>query len=88
MKRRQLAGQHFLKVYGAFLRRHPELEQRVEEVMEKVAVGERAGLGIHSLRGKLAGFRSARISQSYRLVFALEPDAVVYIDIGSHEDVY
>jgi len=87
MKRR-LAGASFLKTYGAFLRKHPELEQKVEDVMDRIAAGERAGLSTHTLHGKLGGFHSARISQTYRLVFALEPDAVIFIDIGSHDEVY
>ena len=56
--------------------------------MDGIAAGERAGLGIQMLHGKLAGFHSARISQEYRLVFAFEPDAVTFIDIGSHDEVY
>ena len=86
--RRRLATASFLKTYGAFLRKHPELESKIEEVMEKLAAGERAGLGVHALHGNLASFYSARISQAYRLVFALSPEAVTFIDIGSHDEVY
>lgn len=86
--RRRFASANFLKTYGAFLRRHPDLEQKVEDVMDRIVAGERAGLGIHALHGKLADFHAARISQEYRLVFALEPNAVIFIDIGSHDDVY
>ena len=55
--------------------------------MERVASGSRLA-HTHTLHGSLKGFYSARISQSYRLVFALEPDAVIFIDIGSHDEVY
>ena len=86
--RRRLATANFIRVYSAFLREHPEIEEKVEEVMERVVADTRAVAHAHSLHGKLAGFYAARVSQSYRLVFALEPDAVVFIDIGSHDDVY
>jgi len=87
MKRRFVSAS-FLKTYGTFLRKHPDLERKVEDVMERIVAEERAGLGVHALHGKLAGFHSARISREYRLVFALEPDAVTFIDIGSHDEVY
>lgn len=86
--RRRFASASFLKTYGAFLRKHPDLEGKTEEVMDRIATGERAGLGIHALHGRLAGFHSARIAQAYRLVFVLEPDTVTFIDIGSHDEVY
>ena len=63
------------------------MEEKVEQAMERVASGSRLA-HTHTLHGSLKGFYSARISQSYRLVFALEPDAVIFIDIGSHDEVY
>ena len=87
MKRR-FASANFLKTYGVFLRKHPDLEQKIEEIMDRIATGERAGLSIHALHGKLAGFHSARISQEYRLIFVLNSDTVTFIDIGSHDEVY
>ncbi len=86
--RRRLATTNFIRMYGAFLRKHPELEEKVEEVMERVAADTRAAARAHALHGKLAGFYAVRVSQSYRLMFALEPDAVIFIDVGSHDDVY
>jgi len=84
----RLAGASFLKTYGAFLRKHPDLEQKVEEIIERIASGKRTGLGMHPLHGSLKGLYSARVSQSYRPIFVLEPDAVIFIDIGSHDEVY
>lgn len=78
----------FLRVLGAFLSKHPEDEEIIEEIMNRIVAGERAGLHIHPLHGPLKGLNAARISQRYRLVFALEPDAIIFIDIGSHDEVY
>ncbi len=78
----------FLRSLGHFLEKHPELEDRIGEITNKIIDGERAGLYIHTLHGPLKGLSAARISQQYRLVFALEPGAIIFIDIGSHDEVY
>lgn len=67
MKRR-LPTENFLRTYGEFLRKHPELERKVEAVMDGIASGSRA-VPTHALHGRLKGLRAARISQSYRLFF-------------------
>lgn len=85
--RRRLPTESFLRVYSAFLRKHPELEQKAEMVMDGLATESRA-VRVHTLHGRFKGLYAARVSQSYRLVFALEPGAVVFIDIGSHDEVY
>ena len=69
----------------AFLDKHPDLEVPIELMVDRIAAGS---VRVHPLHGSLRGFHAARISQSYRLVFALEPDAVIFIDIGAHDDVY
>ncbi len=86
--RQKRATARFLRVLGAFLAKHPEEEEVVNEVMNMVVAGERGGLRIHALHGPMKGAYAARISQGYRLVFVLEPDAVIFIDIGSHDEVY
>ncbi len=85
--RRQVATENFLRAYEKFIRKHPDLVQKVEEMMDGLAA-DAAPIPSHRLRGNLSGFRTARISQSYRLIFALEPGIIVFIDIGSHDDVY
>ncbi len=86
--RRQAATSSFLRTYKAFLHKHPELEKKTEQLMDRVAVVRLPSADVYALHGKLAKFHAARISQSYRLVFALEPDKVTFIDIGSHDEVY
>jgi len=41
-------------------------------------------LKTHKLSGNLSGFYSFSISYSYRVVFSLETDGIVFIDIGTH----
>lgn len=86
--RRKFATQKFLRSYGSFLEKHPELEAKTEKVMAQIVAGQTAGLRAHSLHGPPKGFHAARISDDYRLIFALESDAVTFIDIGSHDEVY
>jgi len=68
-----------------FLDKHPDLEELIESLVDRIAAGNARA---HALHGPLKGYHAARVSQSYRLIFALEPDAVVFIDIGAHDDVY
>ena len=55
--------------------------------MNRLVAGD-PHLRIHALHTPFNGFYATRITQSYRLVFAFEPDAVIFIDIGSHDEVY
>lgn len=86
--RQKRATTKFLRSLKYFLERHPDLEERVGEIMNKIVAGEHTGLFVHTLHGPLKGLHSARISKQYRVVFALEPNIVVFIDIGSHDEVY
>ncbi len=79
---------NFSRRLGRFLAQHPEFEEKVTTVMVNIVEGTNASQRSHALHGKLAGLYAVRISQSYRIVFALEPDAIVFIDIGSHDEVY
>ncbi len=85
--KRNVPTQSFLRSLALFLHRHPDLEEKTHVLIERLVTGS-SEVRIHPLHGPLKGFYSARISQSYRLVFALEPDAVIFIDIGSHDEVY
>ena len=45
-------------------------------------------LRTHGLKGAFAGCSAARLSREYRIVCVLEADRVIFIDIGTHDDVY
>lgn len=70
-----------------FARQHPDFKIAIRSLMLHIAGGGSTS-NIHPLHGQMKGAYAARISQSYRLVFVLEPEAVVFIDIGSHDEVY
>ncbi|MBU6321224.1 MAG: type II toxin-antitoxin system mRNA interferase toxin, RelE/StbE family [Patescibacteria group bacterium] len=86
--RRKFLTPGFLRALASFVDKHPEFATKAEEVANRIVTGEHAGLRIHALRGPLKGLYAARISQAYRIVFALESDRVIFLDIGAHDDVY
>lgn len=85
--RRRVVTEGFLRAYRSFLRKYSNLEPKVEDIIDRIANGDRS-LRAHKLHGKLAKLYAASVTQSYRIVFALESDAVIFIDIGSHDEVY
>ena len=70
-----------------FVQQHPNFKSTVRTIMHSIA-SENPATRIHALHGQMRGIYAARISQEYRLVFTLEPNAVIFIDIGSHDEVY
>lgn len=85
--RQRLPTEYFLRIYATFLRKHPGFERKVENIIDRLARNDQT-LRVHTLHGPLHGYYAVRITQSYRIVFALEADAIIFIDIGSHDDVY
>ena len=47
-----------------------------------------ARLKVHKLTGKLAGLFAASIIHEYRVVFYLENDKIIFLAIGTHDEVY
>jgi mRNA-degrading endonuclease YafQ of YafQ-DinJ toxin-antitoxin module len=72
-----------------FLRRHPELIATTKRVMTVLSANHYpVNLKLHKLGGVLKGSLGASISYEYRLTFVLEPNAICFIDIGTHDEVY
>jgi len=46
--------------------------------------GDREGLGLHKLHGKLKDLHSFSANFSYRIVVKLEKKQVYFMDVGSH----
>jgi addiction module RelE/StbE family toxin len=79
----------FRKKLSTFKERHPELAAPAQVTMQLIAKNPRAAqLHTHSLNGVLSDYFAARLSRDYRIVFALEPGRVIFLDIGTHDDVY
>lgn len=88
---RILYTEDYNKKARKFLGRHPELKQQYRKCLELLEVDpNHPSLRLHKLKGKLSELRSVSINISYRitLFFTIEKDAIVPVDIGSHDEVY
>ncbi len=87
--RRVFFTSRFEKKLKIFHSRHPEFSAALEAAVMAIAKNPRAAqLHTHSLNGVLSDYFAARLSRDYRIVFALEPGRVIFLDIGTHDDVY
>jgi mRNA-degrading endonuclease YafQ of YafQ-DinJ toxin-antitoxin module len=79
----------FDKRLTSFIHRHPELRAETKSVMELIAKDPRASsLRTHRLKGALAEHFASRLSREYRIVFIFNAVRVVFLDIGTHDDVH
>ena len=47
-----------------------------------------SSLRTHRLKGALAECFASRLSREYRIVYVFDAVRVVFLDIGTHDDVY
>ncbi|MBH8554151.1 type II toxin-antitoxin system YafQ family toxin [Nostocaceae cyanobacterium CENA357] len=85
----------FKRAFRKFVKRNPDLQQRIEDTLKLMEVDIFAlSLGTHKLSGKLDGFQSCSCGYDCRIVFSLEQDTemtsevIVLLDIGTHNEVY
>lgn len=75
----------------AFLKRHPDLRARYYKTLLLLEQNPlHPSLRLHALRGRLVGLHSVSISMRYRITLELElrEREIVFVDIGSHGEVY
>ncbi|WP_442936066.1 type II toxin-antitoxin system RelE/ParE family toxin [Nostoc sp.] len=77
------------------MKRNTELQQRIEDTLQQMEADVFApALGTHKLSGKLEGLQSCSCGYDCRVVFSIELDAetsseaIVLLDIGTHDEVY
>ena len=74
-----------------FLAKHPDLRERYFKSLLLLEQNpSHPSLRLHPLRGKLAGLHSASISMQYRIALELElrENEIVFVNVGSHGEVY
>ena len=74
-----------------FLRAHPDLIKRYAKTIKLLEENPfHPSLRLHKLQGKKADYHSVSVTVSYRMVieFLIEDEAIIPIDIGSHDEVY
>ena len=73
----------------SFSLRHQNLVTEIARIMQAVVRDYRQeSLKLHRLHGNLKGCFAVRLSYEYRIVFVAEKNAIIFIDIGDHDDVY
>ncbi|MEH1927848.1 MAG: type II toxin-antitoxin system mRNA interferase toxin, RelE/StbE family [Nostoc sp.] len=77
------------------MKRNAELQQRIEDTLQEMEADVFApALGTHKLSVKLDGLQSCSCGYDCRVVFSIELDAetnseaIVLLDIGTHDEVY
>ncbi len=86
-----VAPDAFVRRFQRFLKKHPDLETTVFDVLRRLEVDPfDPKLHTHSLSGELKGYWGVRITYAYRLVVTIEisEEEIILLDIGSHDDVY
>ncbi len=81
----------FLRIARKLVRRHPELEGELGDVLRQLETDPYAPrLRLHALRGRLAGRHAVSLTYSHRIVLILQVSRkeIVLLDIGTHDDVY
>jgi mRNA-degrading endonuclease YafQ of YafQ-DinJ toxin-antitoxin module len=81
----------YRKREGSFLKKHPELQQRYFKTLLLLEQNPlHPSLRIHALRGRLMGLHSVSLSMQYRITLELElrEQEIVFVNIGSHGEVY
>jgi mRNA-degrading endonuclease YafQ of YafQ-DinJ toxin-antitoxin module len=81
----------FDKQARRFLRQHPELRSKFEEVLTQLTLDPfDPALRLHALAGKLEGMQAARINYKYRVVLVLriQGKTILLLDVGGHDAVY
>lgn len=75
----------------SFLKKHPDLRERYFKTLLLLEQNpSHPSLRLHALQGRLAGLHSVSISMSYRITLELElrEQEIVFVNIGSHGEVY
>jgi mRNA-degrading endonuclease YafQ of YafQ-DinJ toxin-antitoxin module len=81
----------YLKRARKFIKKQPDLISQYEKTLKILEINPyHPSLRLHKLRGKLSELYSVSINISYRvtIIFLIENDKIIPIDIGSHDEVY
>jgi len=80
---------HFDDKLKAFARAHPNLRARLRAIIDSLAENPFAAKHkTHRLSGKLKGLWGAHVAFHYRIVFLLADEVIIFVNIGSHDEVY
>ncbi len=85
----------FKRSFCKFVKRNPKLETKIIQTLQLMKEDVfNPQLNTHSLQGKLVGLKACSCGYDCRIVFALEiaeeqiEEAIILVDIGTHDTVY
>lgn len=81
----------YLERERSFRKKHPELRQRYFKTLLLLEQNPlHPSLRLHPMWGRLTGLHSVSISMRYRITLELElrEQEIVFVNIGSHGEVY
>ncbi len=74
-----------------FFKKHKDLYPQYKKTVELLQHNpQHPSLRVYKLQGRMSNFSSVSINMKYRIVidFLIVEDTIIFIDIGSHSDVY
>jgi len=81
----------YFKKLKKFIKKHPEVLDRYAKTIELLEIDPwHPSLRLHKLKGGLQEYHSISINMKYRVVidFIIKDNAIIPIDIGTHDEVY
>ena len=85
----------FKRAFKRFVRKNPQLQDKIFDTLSILETNSFASsLKSHKLSGKLEGLWACSVAYDCRIIFAFrenentENQAIVLIDIGTHDEVY
>jgi len=81
----------YMKKLKKFLKKHPNIFNRYEKTIFLLENNPfHPSLRLHKLQGEIKEYHSVSIDMQYRIIidFIIIDEQIIFIDIGSHDDVY
>ncbi|MGB5217320.1 MAG: hypothetical protein WBN66_03375 [Smithella sp.] len=81
----------YLRRAKKFIKKHPELVSQYEKTLKLLEINPyHPSLRLHKLHGNLSELYAVSINISYRItiIFLIQGDKIIPVDIGSHDEVY
>jgi mRNA interferase YafQ len=81
----------FRRALKKSLKKRPQLQEKIADILNLLAIDPfTPALKTHKLQGELKGLWACSVEYDCRVIFAFNPgaDAIILIDIGSHDEVY
>ena len=81
----------YIKRTQKFIGKHPEIIKQYGKTLKLLEQNpNHPSLRLHKLKGRLSELYSVSINITYRIsiIFIVNDDTIIPVDIGKHEDVY